>query len=103
MANIDWKMAFDAVQTALKVVAAADDIPGAKLIPHVSTIAGAAEAIQAGINTGKKVAPLVKAMVKTYSGGLPTDEERAALDARIKSLEAEVDAPLPRREEGEPE
>lgn len=101
--TVSWKGAFDVIQQALSVVAAAGSIPGVNLIPYVGTITAAAGALQAGINAGKNVAPYVEAIQETFKGGLPSASKLSALDARIKELEARVDAPLPPKEEGEPD
>lgn len=99
-----WQQAFDVISSALGVVAGAANIPGVSLIPYVGTIAAAASAIQGAIKIGQNVTPYIEAIKETFSGdGLPTEEKRLALDARIKELEAMIDAPLPPREEGEPE
>lgn len=99
----DWKQAFEAVNMALGVISAAGNTPGINLIPYVSTVAVAAGAIKAGLNAAVNVAPYIEAITKTFSGGLPTEAEHAALRAKIAELEAAVDAPLPPREEGEEE
>lgn len=99
----DWKQAFDVVNQALGVISAAGATPGVNLIPYVSTIAAAAGALKAGLNAGVKIAPYVENISDTFSGGLPSEEKRAALDVKIAELEALVDAPLPPREEGEPD
>lgn len=104
MATAIWKQAFDVISHALSVISSVGSAPGVSAIPYVGTVAAAAGAIQAGINAGIKVVPYIEAIAETFSGdGLPTEEQRAALDAKIKELEAKVDAPLPEREEGEPE
>ncbi len=100
---MDWKRAFEAISTALTVVAGANDIPGVNLIPYVGTIANAAKAIQTGLSLGIKVAPYIEAVHDTFSNGLPSLEKVAALDARIDELRAIVNAPLPPPEDDEPE
>lgn len=99
----DWKAALDVISTALGVIKMAANTPGINLIPYVGTVATAAGVLQAGISAAVDVAPYITAISDTFSGGLPTDEQRAALDAKIAELEAKVDAPLPPPEEGEPE
>lgn len=98
-----WKQAFDVIQMALGVITKAEATPGINLIPYVSTVGVAAGAIQAGLNAAVNVAPYIEAVAKTFTGGLPTEAERAALDAKIAELEAKVDAPLPPKEDGEPD
>lgn len=99
----DWKHAFEVVTYALDVVHSAGDIPGVNLLPYVSTIANAAGTISAGMKVGAKVAPYVDAIQETFKNGLPTEEKRAALDAKIAELRAIVHAPLPPKEEDEPD
>lgn len=102
MAN--WQQAFSVITNALSVISAAGNTPGVNMIPYVSTIAAAASAINAGLNAGMKVAPYIKAIADTYSGGgLPTEAQHTALKAKIAELEAKVDAPLPPKEVGEPD
>jgi hypothetical protein len=98
-----WEKAFGALQTALSAVSAAGSIPGVNLIPHVATIATAAGVIKQAIDIGVKVTPYIKAVVKTYAGGIPTEPERLALDAKISELEAKVQEALPPKEAGEPD
>lgn len=99
----DWKHAFDVINTALGVINAAGSTPGINLIPYVGTVAAAAGALKAGLNAAVNIAPYVLAIKDTFSGGLPSESERAALDAKIAELEALVDAPLPPKEAGEPD
>lgn len=101
--TIDWKHALEVVSNALGVISSAAAIPGVNLIPYVSTVAVAAGALNAAINAGVKIAPYVAAIKDTFSNGLPTEEKRLALDAKIAELEALVNAPLPPQEAGEPE
>lgn len=99
---MNWKHAFEVISNALGVVSAADKTP-LVLIPYMGTIAAAAGAINAGLQAGIKVAPYVEAIKETFANGLPTEERRMALDARIAELRAEIHATMPPREEGEPE
>lgn len=98
-----WKQAFEVVQRALSVVNKFGNLPLVNLIPYVSTITAAAGAVEAGINAGVRVAPYIEAIADTFKDGLPSDEQHRALDERIAELEARVQAPLPPREDGEPE
>lgn len=98
---MDWKQAFDAVNTALGVINSAGHIPGVNLIPYVGTITAAAGALQAGLNAAVNVAPYVIAIKDTFTGGLPSQAKLDALDAKIAELEAKVDAALPPKEPGE--
>lgn len=99
----DWKHALEVVSHALSVVSSAGNIPGVNLIPYFGTVTAAAGALNTAINAGVKIAPYVAAIKDTFSNGLPTEEKRAALDVRIAELEALVDAPLPPKEDGEPD
>lgn len=97
----DWQSALNVISTALGVISTATSAPGINLIPYVSTIAAAANAINIGLKTAVNVAPYIKAISDTFSGGLPTQEQRIALDLKIAELEAQLHAPLPPKEEGE--
>lgn len=99
----DWKQAFEAINQVLGVIATAGTTPGVNLIPYVSSVATAASALQAGLKAAVNVAPYVLAIKDTFANGLPSEAERKALDARIAELEAKVDAPLPPREDDEPD
>lgn len=99
----DWKQAFDVINTALGVISAAGSTPGINLIPYVSTVAAAAGALQGALRIGRNVTPYVAAIKDTFSGELPSASQLSALDAKIKELEALVDAPLPPKEDGEPD
>lgn len=98
---MDWKNAFNAVETALGVISSAGSTPGINLIPYVGVVSSAAGALKLALDTGVKVAPYVIALKNTFSGGLPTKDDLAALDAKIGELRAIVHAPLPAREDGE--
>ena len=95
----------DTVNSALSVVRKVADIPGVSLIPYVSTISTAIGALQAAYAAGRNVQPYIDAIKNTFAPGAtaPTEADMAALDAKIASLETQVDAPLPPREDGEPE
>lgn len=100
---MDWKSAFNAVETALGVISAAGSTPGVNLIPYVGVVSSAAGALKLALDTGVKVAPYVIALKDTFSGGLPSKDELAKLDAKIGELRAIAQAPLPPPEDGEPE
>lgn len=97
----DWQSALSVITNALGVIKTAASAPGINLLPYVGTVATAAGALQTAIQTGIDVAPYITAISTTFSSGLPSDADRAALDAKIAELEAKVDAPLPAKEDGE--
>lgn len=99
----DWKSALAAISQALNVVSQAAGTPGINLIPYVGTVSAAAAALNAALAAGLKVAPYILAISRTFSGGLPDEAQRAELDAKIAELEAKVSAPLPPKEDGEPD
>lgn len=98
-----WQQAFAVINQALGVIATVGNTPGINLIPYVSTVASAANALQSGLNAAVNIAPYIAAIKDTFANGLPTEADRAALNAKIAELEAKVDAPLPPKEEGEPD
>lgn len=100
---MDWKQAFGAIHTALSVINSVGNKPGINLIPYVSTIANAAGTIQTAMDMGLKVEPYVSAVVDTFRSGLPSTSQLASLDARIAELHAAIQAPVPAKEDGEPE
>lgn len=93
----------DAVGTALGAIKSAADLPGVNLIPYVSTVSSVIGVAQLALSQGKNIANLVTDLKDTFSGGLPTDEQLSALDARIEAARAKLHAPLPPKEEGEPD
>lgn len=99
----DLKQVLDAVNSALSVIKTVTNTPGVSAIPYVSTISAAISAIQAAESVGMNIVPYVTAISDTFSGGTPTQAALDALDAKIAELEAQVQAPLPPKEEGEDE
>lgn len=91
----------DAVGTALGTIKTAADLPGINLIPYVSTVSSVISVAQVALSQGKNIANLVTDLKDTFSGGLPTDAQREALDARIAAARAKLHAPLPPKEAGE--
>lgn len=91
---------FNSVASVIKTVA---DTPGVNMIPYATTVSSAIGALQAAVNAGTNILPYVVAIKDTFSGGVPTQAQLDALDAEIARLEALVAAPLPPKEEGEPE
>lgn len=99
MATLDNVL--DAVGTALGVIKSLADTPGVNLLPYVSTVSSAISVAQLAIGQGKNIASLVTSLKDTFSGGIPTQEQLDALDARIAAARAKLQAPLPPKEEGE--
>lgn len=94
----------DAVSSAANVIKTVAETPGINMIPYASTVSTAIGALQAAYAAGKNVAPYIEAIAATFTGNaLPSESDMAALDARISDLEAKVDAPLPPKEDGEPD
>lgn len=93
----------DAVGTALGVIKSLADTPGVNLLPYVNTVSSVIGVAQIALVQGKSIANLVADLKVTFDGGAPTLEQLAALDARIAAARAKLHAPLPDREEGEPE
>ncbi len=93
----------DAINSGLGVIKQVASTPGLNVLPYVSTVASAAGALQAAVAAGRDIAPYITAISGTFSGATPTPDDLAALDAKIAELDAQVDAPLPPAEPGEPE
>jgi len=93
----------DTVNSVLNTLKEVASLPGVNMIPYVSTVSGAISALQAAAAIGINIAPYLTALKDTFSGGVPTQAEMDALDAKIASLEALVDAPLPDKDPEEPE
>lgn len=91
---------FNSVASVIKTVA---DTPGVNMIPYATTVSSAIGALQTAVNAGVNILPYVIAIKGTFDGGVPTQAQLDALDAEIARLEALVDAPLPPKEDGEPE
>lgn len=90
--------AIDGAMTVIKTVA---ETPGVNMIPYAATVSSAISALQAAESAGRDIAPFVKAISDTFSGGVPTQNQLDALDVKITELEVLVDAPLPPKEDGE--
>lgn len=100
----DLKSVLDAIDTAMGVVKTVADLPGVNLVPYVSTISSAIGALHAAYTVGQNIMPYVDAIKDTFSGdGPPSQDKLDALDAKIAELEAKVQAPLPPKEDGEPD
>lgn len=99
----DFKSVLSAVETALSVIETAGNIPGVDLIPYVGTVLKFAGYAKKGLELGKVIAPDVVDFIDTFSNGLPSEEKRAALDARMASNHAKIQGFNPVAEPGEPE
>lgn len=100
---LNFKPVLDAAETALGVIADAGNIPGVDLIPYVGTVLKFVGYAKKAIEVGKVIAPDVADFVSTFSNGLPSEEKRAALDARIASNHAKIQGFTPVPEKGEEE
>jgi len=92
-----------AVDTALGVIKNVASLPGVNLLPYASIVSSAITAIQAAEKLGVNIYPYVVALKDTFSGGVPTQADMDALDAKIALLNAEIDAALPDPDPGEPD
>ncbi len=91
----------DAVGTALGVINGIAKTPGVNLLPYVSTVSSAIDVAQLALSQGKNIADLISSLKDTFAGGTPTDDQLAALDARIAAARAKLHSPLPPPEDGE--
>lgn len=103
----DFKSVVDATETALSVIVSAGDavnkIPGVDLIPYVGTVLKFVSYAKQGIELGKVIEPDVTAFVDSFANGLPSEEVRAALDARIAANHAQIQGFSPVAEPDEPD
>lgn len=94
----------EAIDKAMAVVKTIADTPGVNLIPYVSTLSGVIGTVHMAYTAGENIEPFIQALSDTFTKpGTPTPADMAALDAKIAALEAQIDAPLPPKEDGEPE
>jgi len=92
----------EAMDKAMGVIKTIADTPGVSLIPYVSTLSGVIGTVHAAYTAGKNIEPYIQAISDTFTNpGVPSEADMAALDAKIASLEAQIDAPLPPKEGGE--
>lgn len=91
-----------AINTGLGVIKQVASLPGVSALPYANTLSSAVTAIQAAEQAEQDIAPYVAAIAATFSGAVPTQDQLDALDAQIATLDAQVDAPLPPQEPGEP-
>lgn len=99
----DVRSVLDAISSALSVVQTVANTPGVNMIPYVSTVSGAISALQFAYKAGINITDHVAAIKDTFEDGVPTQEQLDALDTKIAELRAELHAPLPEKEDGEPD
>ena len=100
---MDIKQLVDAFNSVANVIKTVANTPGVNMIPYATTVAAAVGALQSAVAAGVNILPYVQAIKETFEGGVPTQGQLDSLDAKIAELEAKVQAPLPPREDGEPE
>lgn len=100
--SVSLDQVLSAINQGLSVVQQVASLPGVSALPYASTLSSAINAIQAAEQAEQDIAPYVEAIAATFSGTVPTQEQLDALDAQIVALDAQVDAPLPPPESGEP-
>lgn len=100
----DLKQVLEAVDSVMVKIKTVADMPGVNLIPYVSTASSVIGAVHMAYTAGKDIRPYVQAIQDTFSRpGMPNEADLTALDAKIADLEAKVEAPLPPKEDGEPD
>lgn len=99
----DIKSILDAFNSAAGVIKMVAEAPGINMIPYANTISGAISAIQFAYKAGTNISEYVSALKNTFSNGIPSQDQLTALDNKIAALRAELHAPLPPLEEGEPD
>lgn len=100
----DIMQVLEAVNSALNVIKRVAETPGVNMLPYATTVSTAIAAVQTAYSAGVSVVPYVVAIKKTFDKpGIPAQSDLDALDAKIDALEAKVQAPLPPKEDGEPD
>lgn len=100
----DIKQILEAVDSVMVKIKTIADIPGINLLPYVSTASSVIGAVHMAYTAGKDITPYITAIQSTFSQpGAPSEDDLAALNAKIAELEAKVQAPLPPKEDGEPD
>lgn len=102
---VDIKSVLETMDKVMSTVKVAADMPGINLIPYVSTISGIIGTVHSVYSAGKVIEPYLEEIQATFPGGgkVPTQIEVDALNVKIKSLEAQLQAPMPAKEDGEPD
>jgi hypothetical protein len=95
----------DTVGSMANVIKTVAQMPGVNMLPYANTIAGAIELLQVAVTAGKNLTPYVDAIRGTFGDGatVPSEADMAALDAKIMTLRAKLHAPLPPKDEDEPD
>ena len=99
----DIAQIFEATNAGLTYIRTIAETPGVRSIPYVSNVADAIAALQLAYKLGVDISKEVVAFKETFSSGEPSPEQVAALDAEIATLRAKLHAPIPPREDDEPE
>lgn len=97
----DLQKFIDAVNTGLSVVKRIAELPGVSVIPYAATLSRAIAAVQTAVEAGQNIAPYIAAITDTFSNPDVSEDDLAALNAKIATLRAELHAPLPQKEAGE--
>lgn len=100
---MDFKSLLDTFGNVVSVIKSIAETPGVNLIPYASTVSNAIGAIQVAVKLGQNVSSHIAALNDTFAHGIPSQDKLDALDARIATLRAKLHAPLPPKEDGEPE
>lgn len=100
---MDFKSLLDTFANVAGVIKSVAETPGINLLPYVSTVSNAIGAIQVAVKLGQNVSEHITALNDTFANGIPSQDKLDALNARIALLRAKIHAPLPPKEEGEPE
>lgn len=100
----DIKAILEAVDGAMTTIKSIADTPGINLIPYVGTLSSVIGGVHMAYTAGKNIEPYITAIKDTYTvPGSPTPADVAALDSRIAALVADLQAPLPPKEDDEPD
>lgn len=100
---MDFKALLDTFGNVASVIKSIAETPGINLIPYASTVSNAIGAIQAAVKLGKNVTEHITALNDTFANGIPSQGKLDELDAKIAMLRAKLHAPLPPKEEDEPD
>lgn len=94
----------ETLDSVMVKIAAAASLPGVNMIPYAGAVSSVISAVHMAYTAGKDITPYITAIQGTFSGaGAPSQADIDALNTKIAALEAQVQAPLPPKEEGEPD